>query len=89
MTVLDVTPRPDTKPLFAAPAFLKPWLVWPDGTTFFAVRTWLSLGLALYLAFLLELDSASSAGITSSDALSGNQDSAPSTPRVAWSISST
>ncbi|WP_158811363.1 FUSC family protein [Beijerinckia sp. L45] len=63
MNTLDTTPEPAAAPLFTVPVFLKPWLVWPAGTTSFAVRTWLALGLALYVAFLLELDSASSAGV--------------------------
>ncbi len=36
---------------------------WPAGTTAFAVRTWIALALAYYIAFFLELDGASSAGV--------------------------
>jgi uncharacterized membrane protein YccC len=45
------------------PAFIEPWLHWPAGTAVFGLRTWLALALALYVAFVLELDSASSAGV--------------------------
>ena len=36
---------------------------WPTGTAAFAVRTWVALALAYYVAFFLELDGASSAGV--------------------------
>jgi uncharacterized membrane protein YccC len=40
-----------------------PSLPWPEGTTWFAFRTWVALCLALYAAFVLELTGASSAGV--------------------------
>ena len=36
---------------------------WPEGTGFFAFRTWIALAIGYYAAFFLELDGASSAGI--------------------------
>ena len=36
---------------------------WPEGTGWFAFRTWVALGIAYYAAFFLELDGASSAGV--------------------------
>lgn len=39
------------------------WWRWPPELTAFALRTWLALSLALYLAFILELQSASSTAV--------------------------
>ena len=36
---------------------------WPDGTGFFAVRTWVALAVGFYAAFFLQLQGASSAGV--------------------------
>ncbi len=38
-------------------------LLWPDGTAFFACRTWAALAIGLYAAFFLELEGASSCGV--------------------------
>ncbi len=40
-----------------------PRIPWPAGTTAFAFRTWVALAIAYYVAFFLELDGASSAGV--------------------------
>lgn len=42
-----------------------PWprIPWPEGTTWFAFRTWVALALAYYAAFHLELEGAASAGV--------------------------
>jgi uncharacterized membrane protein YccC len=43
-----------------------PWrarLPWPDGTTIFALKTWLALAIGLYAAFLFQLEGADSCGI--------------------------
>ena len=63
MTTLDLPREPASGPLTRRPACLDPWLRWPAGTAVFGLRTWLALSLALYVAFILELDSASSAGV--------------------------
>ena len=47
----------------AEPLFNLPRIPWPEGTTWFAFRTWVALALAYYAAFFLELDGASSAGV--------------------------
>ena len=36
---------------------------WPAGTSFFVFRTWVALALAYYVAFFLQLEGASSAGV--------------------------
>ena len=36
---------------------------WPEGTTWFAFRTWVALAIGFYAAFWLELEGASSAGV--------------------------
>ncbi len=46
------------EPLLRLPAF-----PWPTGTAAFAVRTWVALAIAYYVAFFLEIRSASSAGV--------------------------
>ena len=40
-----------------------PRFPWPAGTAMFAFRTWVALAIAYYVAFFLELDGASSAGV--------------------------
>ena len=50
----DATPEPLVR---------LPRIPWPDGTTWFAFRTWVALAVALYAVFLFELDGASSAGV--------------------------
>lgn len=40
-----------------------PSIPWPEGTTWFAFRTWVALAIGFYSAFWLELEGASSAGI--------------------------
>ena len=49
--------------IVAEPLFRLPRIPWPPGTAWFAFRTWLALGIAYYVAFALELDGASSAGV--------------------------
>ena len=56
--VSTAAPAPVAKPL----AWL-PKIPWPPGTAWFALRTWVALGVAFYAAFYLELDGASSAGV--------------------------
>ncbi len=45
------------------PLFKLPRIPWPAGTAMFAFRTWVALALAFYVAFALELASASSVGV--------------------------
>ena len=45
------------------PLFKLPSIPWPEGTTWFAFRTWVALAIGFYAAFWLELEGASSAGV--------------------------
>lgn len=47
----------------AEPLFQLPNVPWPEGTTWYALRTWVALAIALYAAFFLQLEGASSAGV--------------------------
>jgi len=40
-----------------------PW-IWPPGTTYFIAKTWIALAIGFYASFILELDGASSCGIS-------------------------
>jgi len=44
----------------AAPKFP---FIWPPGTTYFIVKTWIALAIGFYASFILELDGASSCGV--------------------------
>ena len=61
--VTAVSPAEPERPALSAP--LVPWirLPWPEGTVFFAFRTWVALAVGLYAAFFLQLEGASSAGV--------------------------
>lgn len=56
--VANVTSEPAREPLFKLPR-----IPWPEGTAWFAFRTWVALGVGYYAAFFLQLEGASSAGI--------------------------
>ena len=43
--------------------FKLPRIPWPEGTTWFAFRTWVALAVGFYAAFVLELGGASSVGV--------------------------
>ncbi len=43
--------------------FSLPAIRWPEGTTWFAFRTWVALAVGYYAAFWLQLEGASSAGV--------------------------
>lgn len=57
-TVANVTSELAKEPLVKLPR-----IPWPEGTTWFAFRTWVALGVGYYAAFFLQLEGASSAGI--------------------------
>ena len=56
--VSSVSRKVDREPLLKLPS-----IPWPEGTTWFAFRTWVALAIAFYAAFWLQLDGASSAGV--------------------------
>ncbi len=47
----------------AEPLFRAPRIPWPEGTTWFAFRTWVALAVGYYAAFFLQLEGASSVGV--------------------------
>ena len=56
--VSSIGDKAEREPLLTLPS-----MPWPEGTTWFAFRTWIALGVGFYAAFWLELDGASSAGV--------------------------
>ncbi len=56
--VISVSPKSGRKPFFKLPS-----IPWPEGTTWFAFRTWVALAIGFYAAFWLQLEGASSAGV--------------------------
>ena len=63
VTTVDLRADPSHHAAPAWRASAGGWLRWPAGTTRFALRTWLALSLALYLAFIFELESTSSTAV--------------------------
>ena len=57
--VSSVPPKAAREPLFKLPS-----IPWPEGTTWFAFRTWVALAIGFYAAFWLQLEGASSAGVS-------------------------
>ena len=47
----------------AEPLFKLRRIPWPEGTAWFAFRTWVALAISYYAAFFLELEGASSVGV--------------------------
>ncbi len=59
MTAISTVPEKAAR----EPLLKLPHIPWPEGTTWFAFRTWIALAFGFYAAFWLELDGASSAGV--------------------------
>jgi uncharacterized membrane protein YccC len=61
--VTAVSPASSGSPKVAASLLPRIRLPWPEGTAFFAFRTWVALAIGLYAAFFFQLEGASSAGV--------------------------